>query len=134
MIQISRQVDYAVQFLTRLAALQNRETLSLKSFSKESSISFLFLQKIARLLKKAGFIEAHKGIHGGYSLTISIENISIKSVIEAVEGPYGIVDCAKGEHACSKSGSCQTKYLWQAINKDIVTQLEKTPIAAFRRT
>lgn len=134
MIQISRQVDYAVQLLIRLGTLQNNETLSLRSFSKESNISFLFLQKIARLLKQAGLIVAHKGIHGGYSLAVPIEKISIKSAIEAVEGPYGIVDCTKGDHACTKSGNCQTKYLWQAINKDIVTHLENTSIAAFRNS
>lgn len=132
MFQISRQVDYAVQLLARLATLKSDETLSLKTFSKESNISFLFLQKIARQLKRAQLIQARKGINGGYALAVPLEQISIRSVTEAVEGPYALVDCAKGEHMCSKSGTCKTKTMWLAINKGILDQLENTSIAHFR--
>lgn len=131
MFEISRQVDYSIQLLARLGKLSPEESLSLKMFSEESNISFLFLQKIARSLKQAGLITAHKGTHGGYKLSRPVVDISIKSVIEAVEGPFGIVDCAKGDHACFKSATCTTKQMWLSINKDIVSKLETTSIAHF---
>ena len=125
-------MDYAIQLLNRLAELEVGETLSLKTFSKESTISFAFLQKIARILKQAGFVESKKGTSGGYSLNVMAGSISIKKVIDALEGPYTIVDCAKGENMCSKSGSCKTKNMWLQINKTITTELENTSIAEFR--
>lgn len=131
MFQISRQVDYAIQFLHRLAELEGGETMSLKRFSEESTISFAFLQKIARILKQAGLIESKQGTSGGYSLSVPLESISIKRVIDVLEGQYTIVDCAKGENMCSKSAACKTKGMWLKINRNITTELENTSIAQF---
>lgn len=126
MFQVSRQVDYAVQFVSRLAQLEAQQTLSLRTFSNESTISFLFLQKIARSLKQAGIIDSTKGARGGYFLVMPAGRISLMHVVEAIEGPYGVVDCVHG--MCNKTQDCKTKEVWLAINRDIVERLRKTPV------
>lgn len=126
MFQVSRQVDYATQLVQRLAELKEKETLSLRVFSNESNISFLFLQKIARALKKAGIVDSTKGSRGGYFLCADMRNVSLKTIFEAIEGPYGVVDCAKGN--CSKASGCTTKNIWLEINNDIMQKLEQTPV------
>ena len=119
MIKISKQVDYAFQLIVELAKLKKNASLSLKKFSLQSSISFLFLQKIAKLLREAGIIGSIKGRNGGYMLTKSAEKISVKEVIEAVEGQYNTVDCASSAKCCEKNKKCNMKSGFQIINKQI---------------
>lgn len=129
MIKISKQTDYALQFLIELSKLKNDELLSLRVFSTKSNISFLFLQKIAKSMREAGLIKATKGIKGGYSLDKNINKISLKDVIEATEGPYGTVACTKSNGVCKKSTRCSVKKGIGKINNEITKYLEKVTIA-----
>jgi len=131
MFTVSRQVDYAIQLVHRLAQLNENETLSLRVFSEESNISFLFLQKIARSLKLQGLVDSTKGARGGYKLGRLADQISVKDIIDAVEGPYAVVECAKVDHGCTKVTTCKTKDMWQEINKDITAKLETMSVLEF---
>ena len=57
MFALKKETDYAVQLLKYLKT-KKRNFVSLMDFSKESGISFWFLQKIARKLNLASIIEA----------------------------------------------------------------------------
>jgi len=128
MIKISRQVDYALQFILELSKLEKDALISLKKFSIKSNISFLFLQKIARLLKKAGIIIAVKGKDGGYKLSAPASNIKVLEVIEAIEGPYGITDCSSS-HKCSKGqNGCNIKRGVNKINSKIINIFESLSV------
>jgi len=131
MFKISRQVDYALQFVLELSKLENGAFLSLRIFSKKSSISFLFLQKIAKLLREAGIVEATKGKNGGYCLYKPAGRISIVEVVEAVEGPCGATECSKLGGCCGQAGKCGVKKGIAKINKKIIDFLKKTTIKSF---
>lgn len=125
MFSLSKQVDYSVQLMLSLAQLAPGKSLSLKSFARERNISFLFLQKIARQLKKSGLIEATKGARGGYFLLKKAKSISLKDVVEAVEGKYSAVSCLKTGHLCPVSAACTSQFVFSFIQKDMIQTLEK---------
>ncbi len=126
MFQVSKQVDYAIALVGRLAELDQKQCLSLKKFSTESNISFLFLQKIARSLKQAGLVDSTKGPTGGYRIAKQIGKITLKDIIDAVEGGYSVVDCIKDENLCKKTRACKTKKIWRKMQKNIINELENT--------
>ncbi|KKW42548.1 MAG: Transcriptional regulator, Rrf2 family [Candidatus Magasanikbacteria bacterium GW2011_GWA2_56_11] len=128
MIHISRQVDYAWQFLGRLLRTPN-SLISLPAYSKESTISPLFMQKIARKLRQAGLIKAAKGPGGGYGLAVPAAQITLKRVLEAMEGPYYPLNCLdKTGPGCPNAG-CPAQPAWHALHKRINTILETTTMA-----
>ena len=49
---LNKQTSYGLQLLIALRDLEKGRILSLKAFSRQSGISFLFLQKIAKNSKK----------------------------------------------------------------------------------
>ena len=52
---------------------------------------------VANLLKdlaKAGLLSSVRGVHGGYSLARLSKEISLLSILEAVDGPFSLVECA----------------------------------------
>ena len=127
MITISKQIDYALQLLIALSELKKGETLSLRKFSKESDISFLFLQRIARSLKKAKMVDAGRGVHGGYFLLKNPKKITVLELLEAVEGPFGIASCMKGtKQHCCRMKVCTAKKLFSKINKKLEKILSET--------
>jgi Rrf2 family transcriptional regulator, iron-sulfur cluster assembly transcription factor len=128
MFQLSRQVDYAIQLVTRLAEVQEGESLSLKKFSTESNISFLFLQKIARALKAAGIIASRQGVQGGYYLVIPGDKLNLRQIIEAVEGPITAEECLKCEVRCGEEAHCSTRKVWNEVETNLTTLLEQTHI------
>ncbi|PLX28492.1 hypothetical protein C0581_01950 [Candidatus Parcubacteria bacterium] len=127
MIHMSKQVDYAMQLLIALSKLDKETFLSLRTFSQESNISFLFLQRIARALKEAGMVDAARGVHGGYFMTRDAKGINVKEVIETVDGPFGITSCTRGK-LCPRKGKCTSKKLFDSINVKIEKILTQTPI------
>lgn len=127
MLHISKQVDYAIQLVYALAALKKGEYLSLRMFSEKSNISFLFLQRIARSLKQARLLEASRGVHGGYFLIREANSITLKELIEAVEGPFGISKCMlKGAKKCVRADKCTNRPLMVQVNTQINNLLSQT--------
>ncbi len=129
MIKITKQIDYALQFLTALHTRGGSEPLSVKEFSKESTISFLFLQKIAKLLREADLITAKKGSNGGYILSRPLSEMTIKDVIEAVEGPYGISTCTTKGKRCDQTHRCTLKKGIEKMHEHMTRELERMSVA-----
>lgn len=122
MISIGKQTDYAVELILALSRLREHELLSLRTFSKQSTISFLFLQRIAARLRKAGLIESVRGIRGGYRLLKPASHISFREVIEAIEGPFGVLACTKREE-CKLEAMCTAKHSLRKVETEIAELL-----------
>lgn len=120
MLQLRKETDYAIQFLQLLS--KGRESLSLSDVARATGISFLFLQKIARRLRLAGLIKSRKGIEGGYYLARPAKNISLKKIIEVMEGKCGVLSCF--EESCPHSVKCALKNKMGNCNKKIMKILE----------
>ena len=115
-------------FLRALHRQEDGCVLSLRNFAKESKISFLFLQRIAARLKEAGMVEARKGSGGGYLLKRPGNEIFLKDVIEAIDGPYGVTTCQIPGKRCERAHVCTVKDLMGGVQRDIVNMLSNTSI------
>ncbi len=122
MFSIGKQTDYAVELIIALSKLTEGELLSLGAFSKQSTISFLFLQRIAKSLREAGLIESVRGINGGYRLLKPASRISFREVIEAVQGPFSVLGCTKGGK-CGLEMVCTAKHRLRSVEAEIADLL-----------
>jgi len=66
-------------------------------------------------------VKSVRGSKGGYSLAKPPSEISLKDVIEVLEGPIKLVDCLADPKICQKIQSCVTRGIWDeatdAINQ-----------------
>ncbi len=124
MLAVNKQVDYALQLLLALSQLAEKEFLSIREFAEQRNISFLFLQKIVRKLKQAGFVESLKGPGGGYRLAVSAKSVNLKDIVEAVEGPYHVVSCLK-QGSCPATDGCVSRDVFTTVNKNILESLSQ---------
>lgn len=131
MFQFTKEVDYGMQLIFALSSLKNSELLSLKKFSKDTKISFLFLQRIAKKLREAGLIESVKGACGGYKLAVNFRKITVRDIVVALEGGCEIAGCLKAgcQGGCEREEICFSRKVFKNINEKICQYLKNLKLA-----
>ena len=94
------EADYAVRIVEYLT--KHPERRDAKTISVETQIPLRFSLKILRELVAEGLVCSFKGAKGGYTLAKSPEEITLRQVIELVEGPYMLSRCQKEEYSCGR--------------------------------
>ena len=133
-MHINLESDYAVRIVNFLAT----EYLSDESFegkridagtiANRTSVSLRFTLKIMRKLIAAGLVKSYKGSRGGYMISKKPAQITLRQVIEAVEGPYQFSRCMDGEYncSCSTKEDCPFHAVYDNITKMVTDELDKT--------
>lgn len=103
---ITLESDYAVRIVSCL--VEGGVRLDAKTISERTNVTLRFALKILRKLVSGGIVKSFKGTQGGYELSLTPEEISLKDVIETIEGTYRFSRCLHEGMHCSrgKSGVC----------------------------
>jgi len=140
-LQFSQKTDYGLFLLMELAKNQvqknqlskvtGAEPLSLRNFAEKNGMSFFFMQKVAFELRKAGLVTADRGKNGGYVLAKSADEITLKEIIEVLEGPVSVMHCLGSETlmTCSRQPTCQMRHGLGTVNKAIVNIFTQTTLS-----
>ena len=81
-------------------------------------------------LSKAGFVDAVHGKGGGYRLNRDPKDYTVGSILKLTEGSLAAVSCtSQGPSACSRSTCCQTKPMWEKLDKMIDDFFEDITLA-----
>ena len=122
-MQITLESDYAVRIVGCLAEAGRR--MDAKTISEQTCVTLRFALKILRKLVASGIIKSFKGTQGGYELAKKPSEISLKDVIETVEGRYCLSKCLTEEHNCSRgmSGVCRFQKVYGEISAEVEKKL-----------
>lgn len=83
--RFSKQEQYGILALTDLVKSSNsNKTIQIKSISEKRKIPRRFLEQIFNKFKQADLIQGKRGLHGGYRLARSAEDITLRQVVEAL--------------------------------------------------
>ncbi len=132
-MRISTRGRYSTRLMLELAQRYNEGPIFLKDISRAQDISLKYLSQLIMPLKIAGLVKSTRGAHGGYSLARSPEKISLKEIIEAVEGPIKLVDCIDQEDFCDRDDDCITRKIWAEITNDISEKLNRITLKEIAR-
>lgn len=117
---VSTKGRYALRVMVRFAADGGENYIPLKEIAEEENISQKYLESIMTVLSKAGFVDAVHGKGGGYRLNRSPKEYTVGSILKLTEGSLAAVSCTtQGPTACSRSTCCQTKPMWERLDKMI---------------
>jgi Rrf2 family protein len=89
---ISRKVDYGILVLFHL--MRHGEGSSARELAAKYRLSRAFIANILKELCHAGFVESHRGVHGGYRLAKDPVEITIRDVIAQLDGQFQLMACA----------------------------------------
>ena len=91
MLKITRLADYSVLIL---CCFKDKK-LTAKSISNKTGLGIATVNKILSLLVKAKILKPVRGANGGYCPLKSLKEVSIKDIIEAIEGPVALTKCVE---------------------------------------
>jgi len=94
-VQFSVGVEYAFHSLFYMVKLPAGKTIGIKRIAELHGITETYLSKIFAKLRRAEIVTSVPGVKGGYELARKAEDISFWDIIEAVEGPDYLFQCAE---------------------------------------
>ncbi len=123
---ISSKGRYGLKAMLDLAQYGQSSSISIKSISQRHHISENYLEQLMAVLKKEGFVKSRRGAQGGYTLASPPEQITVGSVLKALEGNLYPVDCIiwNQNKVCEEEACCITKYLWEKISDSILNVVD----------
>jgi len=87
-MKVSSKGHYGLLALTELADnYRQRRAVQVKEIANNQQIPLQYLGQIMVLLKRGHLVHAARGPSGGYMLARPPETISVKEIIEVLEGP-----------------------------------------------
>ena len=123
-MHITQESDYAIRIVYCLAKSGTRRDA--RSISEEMCVTLRFSLKILGKLAANGIVNSYKGNRGGYELANPPAQVSLKDVINAVEGPYPLSRCTQ-DGVCNRgaSGVCTFQQVFRKLSDEINEKLQK---------
>lgn len=115
------EADYAVRIVEYLTTHPGR--CDARTVSETMRVPLRFCLKILRGLVEKGVVCSFKGAKGGYTLARPPKEITLRQVIETVEGPYMLSRCQKEEYSCGRN-RCALHGIYEKISEDVRKELD----------
>lgn len=128
MLRIAKLTDYATLLMVRLAHEPAR-CFSAAQLADELGLPQPTVAKLLKRLLRAQLLGSVRGAGGGYSLSHAPHAISVADVLNAVEGPVALTECARGKGNCALERDCATRTNWQLISRAVRVALEAVSLA-----
>lgn len=128
MLRISKLTDYATLILATLAREPERQQTS-AAIAAHTHIGAPTVSKVLKQLHRAGLVTSTRGMRGGYQLAKPAASISAAAILDSLEGPVALTDCAAGHGHCGLENTCQVGHVWQRVNVAIRRSLQDISLA-----
>ena len=124
----SKTAAYSIRILTMLAK-QEGKIVSVRVLHEELKLPFKYITKLMTALAKHGFVKAIRGREGGFRLAKEPRDISIYSIVEAVDGIKEKEVCTLLFEECSDTEPCAIHPFIYDIKKMFRARLKETNLS-----
>jgi Rrf2 family protein len=133
----STKAEYGVRLMVELGRRGGDEPIALAAVAEAELLPLSYLEHLVAKLRQAGLVTSVRGAHGGYRLARPAIEISMRDVVEALEGPIAPMECfhpdREGRVLCSHEldadTACATKLLWTRVQGGVTKALAGTTLA-----
>jgi len=128
-MKLTRAADYAIRGVIYMSMQPAGAVIVNPGIARERGIPVDILTSLFQNLSRASAIISHRGKKGGYSLTRDPASLTLKDVIEAVEGNISLNICLDGYNECDRMAYCPTRIHLADIQQVLIENLEKYDFA-----
>ena len=123
MLKLSKLADYGTVIMAHMAREPER-LMSAADIAIETGLALPTVGKVLKLLARQTLVAAQRGRHGGYVLGRHPGQISLVDIIDAIEGRFGLTECASGPGRCRQERSCAVRRHWLQVDRAVRRALE----------
>jgi Rrf2 family protein len=133
MMELTRKGEYAIRGILYLARQPMGKMALISEIAEAAEVPQTFLAKIFQSFAKMGIVNSYRGTGGGFTLARNPSLITLREVVEAVEGPIIPNRCVGGEATCDRSRTCSVHEVWKQVQTGVVNVLEGVTIEDLAR-
>lgn len=153
MLRIGKLTDYAIVVLAHMARNAHRCVHPATDLSEQTSVPLPTVQKVLKVLLREGLVVSMRGARGGYALAEDPAATSLVRILEAMEGPLAMTDCAvshesafppafppalpsalSAAHTCHESSTCAMSGHWPLISHTVREALRHVTLLDLSKT
>ena len=123
-MQVTRAVDYGLRALVIMSRKPLGARFFLQELADEGQLPRNYLVKVLKSMANVGIVQSHRGIKGGFTLAKEPQQITLRQVIESIDGPVTVMHCLAEPHACAHSGHCAVEVYFQQLRAQILMDME----------
>lgn len=125
-MKLTQEADYALRVVLYLCKLGIDEKIEAKTIAMHENIPVRFLLKLLRKLVHANVVKSFRGVGGGYMIAHEPQNITLKQVIEAIDGPIYVNRCFYDSAYCNlnRTNTCDVHKALDKVQRNLITELE----------
>ena len=119
-MKISTKGRYALRMMVDIAQQGRECPVALREIAQRQGISVKYLEQIAAVLTRAGYLKSVRGAQGGYILTREPKEYTAGEILRLTEGNLAPVECLEAEkNLCARAEHCTTLRLWEELNQAV---------------
>ncbi len=144
MAHISSGVEQALHCLLYLVGRSELDAPSVRDVAEFQGVSYSFVAKLFTTLQKAGIVVSTTGVRGGFSLSRDAGTISVREVVEAIDGRKPLFHCRNIRTQCvlftdsvpaaARQGTCDIHAIMLEAEAAMSGVLEKYTLADLSRS
>lgn len=127
-MELTRKGEYAIRGIIYLAKLKPGTVALISEIAEATGVPQTFLAKILQSFAKIGLVNSFRGTGGGFVLGRPSSQITLREVVEAVEGPIMPNRCLIAESGCEFNTTCLVHPVWREVQSRVVEILNGVTI------
>jgi Rrf2 family cysteine metabolism transcriptional repressor len=132
-MRITTRSRYGVRAMMELALREGAGRVQAQEIAAAQDISPGYLEHLLAALRKASLVRSVRGQHGGYELARAADQINLRQIVEALEGPIAPIECVDDSDWCDRADQCATRDVWCKVAAAVSDTLEDMSLGALCR-
>jgi Rrf2 family protein len=128
MMRLTRAGEYGVRAVLHLANQPEGKVTFVGEISEKQDVPRHFAAKVMQLLVKSGVVRSHRGVKGGFVLARPAKQITLKDVIEGIEGQIFLNICLIKKGECLRDDTCPVHLVWREAQDKLMEILDGVTI------
>ena len=131
-MKLTRGTDYGMRGMVYLAAQPFEQVTLLHDVARNQDVPESYLAKIFQDLSKAGLVRSYRGAKGGFSLARPPSEITLRQVIEALQGPISLNRCLDVRDVCTRVEDCPVSKVLRRAQAQLLATLDAATLDMLR--
>ena len=127
-MQLTKGVEYGIEGILYLARRDDGHPALIRDISRATSIPETFLSKIFQRLATKGLIRSRRGFRGGFRLARPARRITLREIVEALQGPIEFHRCLDHLRERGRRHRCHVRRVFRKVQRKVASILEQTTL------
>ena len=123
-MKLSTRSRYGMRAMLELALFYGKGPLQIKIIAERQGISNKYLEQLMAMLKATDLVGSVRGPRGGYVLSKAPNQIRLREVFVALEGPLTTSECLEHPDYCPRCTDCVTRQVWAQVHEAVMGVLD----------